>query len=178
MRYLRGTSNMCLCFGAKHTNLVAYTDLDMAGDVDGRRSISGYLMTYAGGSVSWQSRLQKCVDLSTTEAEFIAATEASKELLWVKKFMVELNFVQDKYVLYYDNASAIHLGKNPAFHARSKHIDVRYHWIRDALEAKQFVFEKIHTDYNGADMMTKELPFGKLEMCRSIAGMEQFPDHL
>lgn len=127
MRYLRGTSNMCLCFGAKHTNLVAYTDLDMAGDVDGRRSISGYLMTYAGGSVSWQSRLQKCVALSTTEAEFIAATEASKELLWVKKFMQELNFVQDKYVLYYDNESAIHLGKNPAFHARSKHIDVRYH---------------------------------------------------
>ena len=121
--------------------------------------------------MSWQSRLQKYVALSTTEAEFIAATEASKELLWMKNFIRELGFKQEKYVLFCDSQSAIHLGKNVAFHTRSKHIDVRYHWIRDALNSKSLELEKIHTDHNASDMMTKALPIEKLDVCRSIAGM-------
>ena len=67
-----------------------YTDADYAGDADSRKSTSGYLMTYAGGAVSWQSRLQKCVSLSTTDAEYIAAVEAAKEVLWMKNFLQEL----------------------------------------------------------------------------------------
>ena len=74
--------------------LIGYTDSDMAGDVDNRKSTSGYLMTFSGGAVSWQSRLQKCVALSTTEAEYIAIAEACKELLWMKRFMQELGFKQ------------------------------------------------------------------------------------
>ena len=70
-----------------------------------------------------------------------------------------------------DNQSAIHLGKNSIFHARSKHIDVRYHWLRDALNDNLFELEKIHTDHNGSDMLTKTLPREKLEVCRLIAGM-------
>ena len=104
--------------------LVAYTDADWARDVDSRKPTSGYLIIYAGGAVSWQSKLQKCVALSTTEAEFIAATEASKELLWLKKFVRELGFDQGKYVLFCDNQSAIHLSKHTCFHSRSKYIDV------------------------------------------------------
>nr|AAV88069.1 hypothetical retrotransposon [Ipomoea batatas] len=141
LRYLRGTSSLSLCFGTGKPILTGYTDSDMAGDIDTRKSTSGYLITYAGGAVSWQSRLQKCVDLSTTEAEFIASVEASKEMLWMKKFLQELGFVQD----------------------RSKHIDTRYHWIRDILECKMLELEKIHTDDNGSDMMTKALPRGKFE---------------
>ena len=80
LRYLRGTSNLKLCFGIGKPVLYGYTDSDMAGDVDSRKSTSGYLITFAGGAVAWQSRLQKCVALYTTEAEFIAATEACKEL--------------------------------------------------------------------------------------------------
>lgn len=175
MRYLRGTSNMKLCFGNEKPVLVGYTDSDMAGDIDSRRSTSGYLITYAGGAVAWQSRLQKCVALSTTESEFIAATEACKEMLWMKKFVHELGFTQEKYVLYCDSQSAIHLGKNSTFHARSKHIDVRYHWIRDVLEAKLLELEKIHTNDNGADMLTKALPRGKFEACCLTSGMEAFP---
>ena len=72
---------MCLCFGSGDPVLQAYTDADYAGDEDSRKSTSGYLMTYAGGAVSWQSRLQKCVSLSTTDAEYIAAVEAAKEVL-------------------------------------------------------------------------------------------------
>ncbi|RDY02474.1 hypothetical protein CR513_14062, partial [Mucuna pruriens] len=88
------------------------------------------------GAVAWQSKLQKCVALSTTEAEFIAIKEACKELLWVKKLLKELGFVHDKHCLFCDSQSAIHLDKNLTFHSRSKHIDVRYYWIRDALDAK------------------------------------------
>ena len=83
--------------------LAGYTDADMAGDMDSRKSTSGYLITFAGGAVSWQSKLQKCVALSTTEAEFIAATEARKELLWMKKFLKELSLQQDKYQLFCDS---------------------------------------------------------------------------
>ena len=80
-RYLRGTSKMCLCFGSGDPILQGYTDVDYAGDMDSRKSTSGYLMTFAGGAVAWQSRLQKCISLSTTEAEYIAVVEACKEVL-------------------------------------------------------------------------------------------------
>ncbi|RVW11901.1 Retrovirus-related Pol polyprotein from transposon TNT 1-94 [Vitis vinifera] len=168
---LRGTSKLKLTFGGGKPILVGYTDSDMVGDVDNRRSTSGYLMTFSRGAVSWQSRLQKCVALSTIEAEYIAAAEACKELLWMKCFMQELGFKQQRYVVYCDNQSAIHLSKNSTYHARSKHIDVRYHWMRDALNDNLFEIEKIHTDNNGSDMLTKTLPREKLGLCCSIAGM-------
>ncbi|CAL2257280.1 unnamed protein product [Prunus armeniaca] len=147
LRYLRGTSK----------------------DLDSRKSTSGYLITFSGGAVSWQSKLQKCVALSTTEAEFIAATEACKEMLWMKRFLQELGQEQHKYILHCDSQSAIHLSNNLSFHSRSKHIDVRYHWIRDVLESKQLQLEKIHTDGNSSDMMTKSLPKDNYEFCRRAA---------
>jgi len=92
-------------------------------------------------------------------------------LLWVKKFMQELSFVQDKYLLFCDSQSAIHLGKNSTFHFRSKHIDVRYHWIRDALEARLQELAKVHTNDNCDDMMTKALLRSKFETCCEIVGL-------
>ena len=171
LRYLKGTSKQCLCFGNGNAMLESYTDADMAGDIDARRSTSGYLMKFGGAAISWQSKLQKCVALSTTEAEYIAATEACKETLWLKKFLQELGMKQERYELYCDSQSAIHLCKNSTFHSRSKHIDVRYHWIRDVLDSKELVIEKIHTDHNVADMMTKSLPKEKFEFCKREAGM-------
>jgi hypothetical protein len=103
IRYLRGTSKLSLSFGSGKPMLVGYTDSDMAGDVDTRKSTSGYLITFSGGAVSWQSRLQKCIALSTTKAELIVATKACKELLWMKKFLQELGFKQQQYVLFCDN---------------------------------------------------------------------------
>ena len=171
LRYLRGTSRLCLCFGSGEPVLDGYTDADMAGDCDSRKSTSGFLMTFAGGAVSWQSRLQKCVALSTTEAEYIAVTEACKEALWMKKFLQELGLQQERYIVYCDSQSVIHLSKNSTFHSRSKHIDVRYHWIRDVLEMKELHLEKVHTSENGSDMLTKTLPKEKLEACRRRAGL-------
>jgi len=169
LRYLCGTTSLRLCFGGDKPTLVGYTDSDMAGDIDSRKSTSGYLIKFAGGAVAWQSKLQRCVALSTTEAEFIAITEACKELLWMKKFLQELGFVQDKYFLFCDSQSAIHLGKNSTFHSRSKHIDVRYHWIRDVLDVRLLELAKVHTDDNGANMMTKTLSRLKFEACCEIA---------
>ena len=171
-RYLRRTSKLCLSFGREKLVLEGYTDADMAGDLDGRKSTSGYLFTFAGGAVSWQSKLQKCVALSTTEAEYIAVTEAGKELVWIKTFFKELGMQQDEYVVYCDSQSAIDLSKNATYHSRTKHIEVRYHWIRDATEEKRFKLKKIHTDKNAADMMTKVIPKQKMEFCSMLAGME------
>lgn len=171
MRYLRGTTNLRLALGCEKPMLVGYTDSDLAGSLDGRKSTSGHMVTFAGGAVAWQSKLQKCVALSTTEAEFIAAVEATKDLLWLRNFTMELGLKQARYVLFCDSQSAIHLAKNSSFHSRSKHIDVRYHWIRDALDAKLLELEKIHTDENGSDMLTKVLPRGKFEFCRTVAGL-------
>ncbi|CAM8969040.1 unnamed protein product [Rhodiola kirilowii] len=134
LRYLRGTSKMSLCFGSSKPELVCYTDADMAGDLDSRKSTSGCLITFSGGVVSWQSKIQKCVSLSTTEAEVIAATQACKETLWMQRFLLELGQEQEKYIVHYDSQSAVHLSKISSFHSKSKHIDVRYHWIRDMLE--------------------------------------------
>ena len=89
----------------------------------------------------------------------------------MKQFVRQLGFTQKRYVLYCDNQSAIHLAKNSTFHVKSKHIDVRYHWIRDVLDDELIELEKIHTDNNGSDMMTKALSKDKFETCRSIAGM-------
>ncbi|RVW35631.1 Retrovirus-related Pol polyprotein from transposon TNT 1-94 [Vitis vinifera] len=171
LRCLRGTSKACLCFGTNKLVLIGCTNVDMARDVDSRKSTSGYLITFSGRAVSWQSKLQKCIALSTTEVEYIAITEASKELLWMKKFLQELGLQQERYLLYYDSQSAFHFNKNPTFHFRSKHIDVRYHWIRDALDMALFCLEKIHIDENGSNMMTKPIPTKKLQLCRKQAGL-------
>ncbi|KAI4357436.1 hypothetical protein L6164_001384 [Bauhinia variegata] len=175
MRYLRGSSSLKLCFGIGELVLHGYTDSDLAGDVDTRKSTSGYLVTFAGGAVAWQSKLQKCVALSTTEAEFIATTEACKELLWMKKFICELGFTQKMYILYCDSQSAIYLCKNPTFHGRSKHINVKYHWIRDVLDSRSLELVKIHTNDNCSDMLTKILPRGKFEACCVGAGLAHTP---
>ena len=93
----------------------------------------------------------------------------------MKKFLQELGLRQERFILYCDSQSAIHLSKNPTFHSRSKHIDVRYHWIRDALEMKLLQLEKIHTDDNALDMLTKSLPIEKFVTCRASAGLLVLP---
>ena len=94
----------------------------MAGDFDSRKFTSRYLMIFAGGVVFWQSRLQKCVALSKTEAKYIVAMEACKKLLWLKKFLHPLGLMHERYNLYCGSQSVIHLCKNSSFHFKSKHM--------------------------------------------------------
>uniref|UniRef100_A0A2N9FPQ8 Reverse transcriptase Ty1/copia-type domain-containing protein n=1 Tax=Fagus sylvatica TaxID=28930 RepID=A0A2N9FPQ8_FAGSY len=151
--------------------LEGYTDADMAGDLDGRKSTSGFLFTFAGGAVSWQPKLQKCVTLSTTEAEYIAATEAGKEMLWMKRFLQDLGLKQDEYVVHCDSQSALDLSKNSTYHSLMKNIDVRYHWLRLIVDQQLMQLRKIHTNKNPADMLTKVVSKEKLELCAGSADM-------
>ena len=172
LRYLKGTSKTCLCYGGADPVWEGYTDSDMAGDLDGRKSTTGFLYTFAGGAVSWQSRLQRCVALSTTEAEYIAIAEGGKEMLWLKRFLEELGFKQKEYKVHCDSQSALDLSKNSMYHSRTKHIDIRYHWIREVMDQQLLKLVKIHTKENPADMLTKVVSREKLELCRDIAGLD------
>ena len=127
MRYLNGTRDMCICFGSQEACVIGYTDADYAGDLDNRRSTSGYVFTYTGGAVSWRSRLQDCITLSTIEAEYVAATKARKEAIWLARLVGDLGMNVEMPVLHCDSQSAIQLAKNLVFHAKTKHVDVKYH---------------------------------------------------
>jgi len=122
LRYLRGTTNQALCFGGSNIVLQGYVDANMVGQRDNRRSTTGYVFTVGGTTVSWVSKLQSVVSLSTKEAEYVAATEASKEMIWLQRFLDELGKKKELGKLYSDSHSAIHLAKNSAFHSKTKHI--------------------------------------------------------
>jgi hypothetical protein len=129
LRYLRGAATHALCFEGSYNVLKGYVDSDMASDKDSRRSTTGYVFTVGGTTVTLISKLLKVVSLSTTEAEYVAATEASKEMIWLQRFMEELGKKQESNRLYCDSESAIHIEKNSAFHLNTKHIQLRYHFI-------------------------------------------------
>ena len=144
----------------------------MAGDRDNMRSTTGYVFTVEGTTISWVSKIQSVVALSTTEVEYVAATEASKEMIWLQRFMGELGKEHDKGTLYSDSQSAIHLAKNSAFHSKTKHIQLKYHFIRSVLEDGQLKLEKIHTSQNPADMLTKVVTREKLRIFLVSIGLQ------
>jgi hypothetical protein len=133
LRYLKGTINYGI-FYKKNENkqLIAYTDSDYAGDLTDRKSTSGYVFMLSGGAVSWSSKKQPIVTLSTTEAEFVAATACACQAVWMRRILEKLNHEQKGCtILMCDNSSTIKLSRNPIMHGRSKHIDVRFHFLRD-----------------------------------------------
>ena len=172
LRYLVGTVDVGLCYGGSKIKLQGYVDSDLAGDIDSRRSTTGYVFTLGSAAVSWISQLQKIVSISTTEAEYVVATEACKKMVWMQGFMEELGKKQADCKLYSDSQSAIHLAKNSAFHSRTKHIDIRYHFIRSLLEDGSIALEKIHTSENPADMLTKAVTREKLKLCSALIGLQ------
>ncbi|BBH04062.1 Toll-Interleukin-Resistance domain family protein [Prunus dulcis] len=173
LRYLQGTSEKCLYFGKGELKVQGYVDADFGGEVDHRRSTTGYIFTVGNTAVSWMSQLQKIVTLSTTEAEYVAVTEASKEMIWLQGLLTELGFKQEKNVLHSDSQSAIHLAKNSAFHSRTKHIGLRYHFIRSLLEDEVLTLEKIQGSKNPADMLTKTVTIDKLKLCSTSVGLQE-----
>ena len=147
----------------------------MAGDRDNRRSTTRYVFTVGGTTVSWVSKIQSVVALSTTEAEYVAATEASKEIIWLQRFMGELGKKHDMDTLYSDSQSAIHLANNSTFHSRIKHIQLKYHFIWSVLEDGQLKLEKIHTSHNLVDVLKKVVTREKLRFC-SVSMVFKYDD--
>ena len=170
-RYLKGNPSLLLCFTKSKTGLQGYVDADNGGDIDSTKSTTGYVYTFGGTAICWVSKLQKIVSLSSCEAEYVAVTEATKEMIWLQSFLEELGHDQGKGVLYCDSKSAIDLAKNPVYHARTKHIHRRYHFIRSALEDEMLVLEKIPGSKNPADMLTKVVPYDKLRLCATSVGL-------
>jgi hypothetical protein len=111
------------------------------------------------------------VTISTTEVEYVAVTETSKELIWLQGLLTELGFEQEMNVLHSDSQSAIHLAKNSAFHSKTKHIDLRYHFIRSLIEDGVLKLVKIVGSKNPADMLTKPVTTEKLELCAASVGL-------
>ena len=146
-------------------------DSDYAGDLDSRKSTTGYVFRFAGGPICWKSTLQDVVALSTTEAEYMAMTEARKEAVWLSGLVNELGFKQDSMVLHCDSQSAIHLAKNQVYRARSKHIAVWYHKIREWVSFGDISLSKILTSENASDMLTKPVPTDKFKHCLDLIGV-------
>lgn len=147
--------------GTYPLKLQGFTDADWQGDPDDRKSTSGYLFTLAGGAVSWRSKTHEPVALSSMEAEYIAASEAVKEVVWLREFLASLKFIErafDQVTIYCDNQAAIKVAKDPKFHSKTKHIEGRYHYIRDVINR----LKTVQLDYLPsvdmvADPLTKAL---------------------
>jgi hypothetical protein len=151
--------------------LVGYSDEDWAGNVDDRKSISGGYFYVGTNLVAWMSRKQSSISLSTVEAEYIAAGSCCTQLLWMKKLLCDYGFTQETMVIHCENTSAINISKNPVQHSRTKHIDIRHHFIRDFLESREVALIFIHTKNQLADILTKPLDGSKFESLRKAIGV-------
>ncbi|KAL7278123.1 hypothetical protein ACG7TL_008094 [Trametes sanguinea] len=174
LRYLKGTRNHVLTLGLTSEPLVGFTDADWASQAH-RHSISGYVFMYSGSVISWSSRKQPIVALSTTEAEYIAASNASREALWLHRLLAELTTRLDgPTTLYCDNQSAREVIRNvDVFHARTKHIDIRYHFIRELVADKTIVLDYCPTHEMVTDILTKPLPHTRFAMLVAMLGLRQ-----
>ncbi|XP_034569874.1 secreted RxLR effector protein 161-like [Setaria viridis] len=161
LRYIAWTSDLGLKYARKkgdETLLLGFSDSDPAGDVDSRKSTSKVIFFLGDSPISWQSAKQKVVALSSCEAEYIAAATAACQAVWMARLLAEiLNTVVSRPVLRVDNKSTISLVKNPVHHDRSKHIDTRFHLIRDYAQNGHIEVKFIRTDEQLGDVLTKPL---------------------
>jgi hypothetical protein len=179
LRYLRSTTTQGIVYKAQqpepaNIRLEGFSDSDFAADIDNRRSTSGYVYTLNGSAISWRSKQQDLVTLSTMEAEYVGMTEACKESIWLQRLLNELPLngavvkqllvkdvkheLDNIKVLYEDNQGAIQLADNPRHHNRSKHIDVKYHYIRELVANQSVQLRYRNTGDITADVLTKALP--------------------
>ena len=171
-RYIKGTLDYKLTYSPCGDSELfsSFTDADHAGCPDTGRSTSGYVIKMGTGAVSWSSRLQSLVALSTTEAEFVAAVSAGQEMLWLRNLLTEFGYdVSSASKLRIDNLSALSVAKNPEHHGRMKHLDLRFYWLRDEVAKGQIEIEHLRTSDMPADILTKSLPKPKvLEMVKML----------
>ncbi|XP_072062066.1 secreted RxLR effector protein 161-like [Arachis hypogaea] len=160
LKYLRKTKDQFLIYGDSELIPKEFIDANFTSDKDDSKSTSGYIFTLNGGAVSWKSSKQATVADSTTGAEYIAASEATKEAVWMKKFINELDVVpsiKEPLPLLCDNNGAIAQAKEPRSHQKSKHILRRYHLIREIVERGDVEIQKVAGKDNAADPFTKAL---------------------
>jgi hypothetical protein len=165
LRYLQGTKKYSIKVKRNQHNIQShvYTDADHASCTETRRSRTGILILLGGFPITWHSKKQNLVTLSTVESEYVAASTATQELTWVLSLLNELKISFDKPIIHIDNQGAIAIAKDPVHHGRTKHIDIKYHYIRE--KYREGIFEMVYcpTKEQLADIFTKALPLPTLE---------------
>ena len=159
LRYLKGNPGLGIEFSHQPKfSLEAYCDADWAGDKQDRKSTTGYVVIASNGAICWKSKKQSVVSLSTTEAEYMAVGEVTKEVLWIKNMISELHLeVPLPVTIHEDNNGCLNLSKNPVHHSRTKHIDIRHHFLRDHVQSGDITLRAIRSQDMIADMLTKNL---------------------
>lgn len=174
LRYIRGTTDFGIWYNKGDGKIEGFVDSDWAGSVDDSKSTSGYVFSLGSGVFSWNSKKQDVVAQSSAEAEYIAAAAASNQAIWIKKVLSDLNHVQEEpIVLWCDNKSAIAIAKNPIQHGRTKHINVKFHAIREAEQNGDVKLQHCSSEEQLADILTKALPSAKFMELRSKLGVFQ-----
>jgi hypothetical protein len=170
---LGSTKDLWLTFGGRKETLIeGFCDADWASQKH-RHSISGFSFHYGVGAISWSSKKQGVVSLSSTEAEYVAQTHAAKKGIWLRSFVKEIRGEQGALTISCDNQGAIALAKDNKFHARTKHIDLRYHFIREAVEDGKIEVKYVPTDDNVSDIFTKPLPRPKFAKFVEMLGLRK-----
>lgn len=171
-RYLSGTKNLGLWYPkGTHIDLFSYTDADWAGCTIDRKSTSGTCHFLGFALVSWFSKKQNSVALSTAEAEYISAASCCAQVLWMKQTLLDLGLSYDHVPIMCDNTSAINLSKNPVLHSRTKHIEIRHHFLRDHVQKGDITLEFISTNHQIADILTKPLALERFASLRRGLGL-------
>jgi len=154
------------------SGVLGYSDADWAGDVDDRKSTSGYIFQIAGGPVSWRSRKQDTVALSTAEAEYVALSSAIQEGVWIRRLLSELGSSPGgPTTILEDNQSSIAMAKTPQFHGRAKHIDIKHHFVRERVNDGSIKLKYCPTNEMVADILTKGLAQQQFSLLREKAGI-------
>lgn len=176
VRYLKGTINLGITFDGKlPLHLEGYSDADWAGDIDSRKSTTGYVFLLAGAPISWSSKRQPTVALSTMEAEFMAVCAATQEALFLKQLLADINQNEavgaDGIIIHEDNQGCLAYTKDPKFHGRAKHIDIKWHFVRDELKKGTIKIVYINTSDQIADLLTKGVPKAQFLRLIKLMGM-------
>ncbi|KAK2382406.1 putative mitochondrial protein [Trifolium repens] len=171
-RYLKGTTNLGLLYKKSlDSKLVGFCDADYAGDKIERKSTSGNCQFIGENLISWASKRQTTIALSTAEAEYISAAKCCTQLLWMKYQLEDYNIAESSIPLYCDNTAAIHLSKNPILHSRAKHIEIKHHFIRDHVQKGTINIQFIDTDHQWADIFTKPLAIERFDFIKKNLNM-------
>lgn len=177
LRYIKKTADLALCFRSTGENLHGFVDADWGNCPIDRRFYTGTAFILAGAAISWESRKQRTVALSSTEAKYMGLTDAAKEAIYLIGFMKELNLdALTSVVIYNDNQGTGELARNSVYHGRSKHIDIRHHFIREALTSRSLRLKYKPTEQMTADVLTKALGSEKHLFCVRGLGLTHVHD--
>ena len=160
LHYLKHTKTYGITYSFGPSDLLGYCDANYANNLDTRKSTSAYIFLLAGGPVNWSSKSQSRIAQSTTEAEYTALNHAGREAIWLRNLSQEIGLFQSvpAIPIHTDNAGAVALANNPVFHARTKHIAIEGHWVREIIADKLIRIVQVPTALNVADILTKPLP--------------------